>query len=69
MFYVALDQVKHYFGQESGVEYQSGADPAQNLIVFKGVPKKFLSAGKRREKFVRPARGSGGMLPQKILKI
>ena len=31
--------------------------------------KKFLSLAAARKKFFRPSRGSGGMLPQKSLKV
>ena len=46
----------------------AGADPAQNLTGSNGNLKNF-DRRKPARKIFRPARGSGGMLPQKILKI
>ena len=45
-----------------------GADPAQNLTGSNGNPKNF-DRHKEARKIFRPARGSWGMLPRKILKI
>ena len=47
----------------------AGADSAQNLTGFKGVPKKFGLPRSSEKNFLGLLGGSGGMLPRKILKI
>ena len=66
---IAIQRLAKASGSTKEEAERSGADPAQNLTGFRGVPKTFSVPRSGEKKFLGPLRGSGGMLPRKILKI